>query len=117
MRLIRVLLESVEVDEAWYLNVNEDVAAAVRAGELSSGRAHYIGSGYFENRLPRPVVVDEAWYLSEYPDVADAIRSGTVASAGAHFEKSGFIEGRLPRQGWSLLCDAGRDAKLSARAA
>ena len=115
--LIRFLLESVEVDEAWYLKTNQDVEAAVQAGDLKSGRAHYIISGYFENRLPRPVVVDEAWYLAEYPDVADAIRNGTVASATAHFESSGFVEGRLPQPGWSLLRDAAGEAKPSARAA
>ncbi|MBU6418922.1 MAG: hypothetical protein KGQ79_04260 [Proteobacteria bacterium] len=105
--LIRGLLGSVEVDEAWYLKTNPDVAAAVKAGELKSARAHYIIAGYFENRLPRPVTVDEAWYLAEYPDVADAIRVGTVTSASAHFETSGFVEGRLPRSGWSLLSDDG----------
>ncbi len=104
--LIRGLLESVEVDEAWYLKTNPDVAVAVEAGELNSARAHYIISGYFENRLPRPVVVDETWYLTEYPDVAEAIRGGMVASASAHFESSGFVEGRLPAPGWSLLRDA-----------
>ncbi|MDE2238481.1 MAG: hypothetical protein KGJ73_00955 [Rhodospirillales bacterium] len=116
--LIRMLLESVEVDEAWYLKTNADVAAAVKSGELKSARAHYIIAGYFENRLPRPVAVDETWYLTEYPDVADAIRGGTVVSASAHFETSGFVEGRLPRSGWSLLRDPGADCiKLQSRAA
>ncbi|MDE2319541.1 MAG: hypothetical protein KGK02_07575 [Rhodospirillales bacterium] len=116
--LIRVLLESVEVDEAWYLKTNPDVAAAVQIGNLESAKAHYIISGYFENRLPRPVTVDEAWYLMEYPDVAEGIRSGTVVSASAHFESSGFVEGRLPQSGWSLLRDtAGEGTKRPARAA
>ena len=105
--LIRTLLEAVEIDEAWYLNVYPDVADAVKTGDLKSARAHYMLAGYFENRLPRPVVVDEAWYLAEYPDVAEAIRTGMVASASAHFEGYGFVEGRLPRSGWSLLRDTG----------
>ena len=104
--LIRVLLEMVEVDEAWYLKINQDVAEAVESGALTSGRSHYIVSGYFENRLPRPVTVDEQWYLAEYPDVAEAIRTGSVSSASAHFEGSGFVEGRLPQEGWSLLREA-----------
>ncbi|MGE4480372.1 hypothetical protein [Acidocella sp.] len=105
LHLIRLLLQSAEIDEAWYLLTNPDVAEAVRSGELASARAHYITAGYFENRLPRPVTVDESWYLSEYPDVAEAIRNGTVSSASAHFEHSGFMEGRSPREGWSVLHD------------
>ncbi len=113
--LIRMLLEMVEVDEAWYLETNSDVAAAVKSGVLTSGRSHYIVSGYFENRLPRPVMVDEQWYLAEYPDVAEAIRSGSVSSAGAHFERSGFLEGRLPRESWSLVRDAVPTENVAAR--
>ncbi|HTQ71933.1 MAG TPA: hypothetical protein VMH92_10625 [Acidocella sp.] len=108
--LIRVLLEAVEVDEAWYLKTNPDVAAAVQSGALKSGRSHYIVSGYFENRLPRPVEVDEDWYLAEYPDVAESIRTGAVVSASAHFERNGFLEGRLPCEGWSLLRDPAASA-------
>lgn len=104
--LIRLVLEMAEVDEAWYLETNPDVAAAVAAGALPSGKTHYITSGYFENRLPRPVVVDEDWYLRAYPDVAAAIRAGTVPSASVHFNGPGLREGRLPRPGWSLLCDS-----------
>ena len=103
--LIRAVLEMVEVDEAWYLAANADVAEAVTAGRLASGRAHYIAAGYFENRLPRPVLVDEAWYLAEYPDVAEAIANGAIASATSHFHHSGFLEGRLPHKGWSVLRD------------
>lgn len=114
--LIRMLLEAVEVNESWYLKTNPDVARAVEAGAIESGRSHYIHSGYFENRLPRPVDVDETWYIAEYPDVADAIRAGAVSSASAHFERSGFQEGRLPRQGWSLVRDhAGGSARASVR--
>ncbi len=105
-RLIRVILDSVEVDEAWYLATYPDVAAAVKAGELKTAKAHYVVAGYFENRLPRPVTVDETWYLTEYPDVAEAVRGGAVASASAHFEMADFVEGRLPKPGWSLLRDA-----------
>ncbi len=117
--LIRSLLEAVEVDEAWYLATNEDVAQAVKAGGLASGKAHYVAAGYFENRLPRPVLVDEAWYLAEYPDVADAISSGAIPSATVHFMRSGFVEGRLPHKGWSVLRDGASAAvvRLPARVA
>ena len=103
--MLRTFLQFVDVNEAWYLKTNPDVADAVQAGELDSAKAHYIAAGYFENRLPRPVKVDEAWYLMEYPDVAEAIGVGTVDSASLHFMKFGFVEGRLPQPGWSLLCD------------
>ncbi len=113
LTLIRLLLGTVDVNEAWYLRTNPDVEAVVRSGGLKSGRDHYISAGYFENRLPRPVAVDEDWYLAEYPDVAEAIRSGGVSSAAAHFERSGFLEGRLPCAGWSLLRDPGQGEEPS----
>lgn len=105
LSLLRELLSRVEVDEAWYLKTNQDVADAVKSGAVASARMHYVTAGYFENRLPRPVKVDEAWYLAEYPDVANAIRVGTMPSAIAHFMGPGFLEGRLPHAGWSLLRD------------
>jgi|GEM_PF-1645881 hypothetical protein len=101
--LIREILRYVAVDEAWYRAKYGDVDAAVRAGELESGYAHYIQAGYFEDRLPRPIPVDEDWYFAVYPDVAAAIRAGAFASAAQHFERNGFSEGRLPRRGWTLL--------------
>ncbi len=103
MELLRILLLQVEVDEAWYCSVNADVNEAVKAGGLPSGREHYIRAGYFENRLPRPIVVNERWYLEEYPDVASAIQYGVFTSATQHFERDGFREGRLPSENWSLL--------------
>jgi len=106
--LIRRLLTQVEVDEGWYLDSYRDVMEAVRAGQLKSGRSHYIRAGYFENRFPRQIRVDESWYLSEYPDVAEAMRSGAFVSATQHFERNGFKEGRLASEGWSLLGPAFR---------
>jgi hypothetical protein len=100
--LLQRMLVLVEVDEAWYRTTYRDVDEAIRAGQLASARAHYVTSGYFENRFPYAIHLDESWYIAEYPDVAEAIRSGSVASARQHFEKDGFKEGRLPRAGWSL---------------
>jgi hypothetical protein len=101
--LIRSLLPSVDVNERWYRENNTDVDEAINAGNMASARDHYIVSGYFEDRLPRPIRVDEAWYLNEYPDVREAIRVGTFASAFQHFMVSGYKEGRMPQPGWSLL--------------
>jgi hypothetical protein len=103
--LLQLVLEQAEVDENWYLAENSDVEAAVLRGDLSSARDHYITSGYYENRLPRPVVVDEAWYLAQYPDVAEALKFGAFMNAQQHFNVNGFKEGRLPYAGWSLLGD------------
>ena len=52
--------------------------------------------GYFEGRLPFPIVVDERWYLEQNPDVATSIHDGVVASAQEHFDQDGYREGRLP---------------------
>lgn len=103
LELLRELLVRVEVDEPWYLQTYRDVQDAVHSGLVKSARAHYIGAGYFENQMPRPIQVDEAWYVLEYPDVAEAIRAGAFPSAAHHFERDGFREGRLAHQGWSLL--------------
>jgi hypothetical protein len=103
MELLRCVLVQVEVDEDWYRSYYRDVDEAIKAGNVSSARQHYINAGYFENRLPRKVVVNERWYLEEYPDVAAAIKFGAFSSATAHFERDGFKEGRLPSEGWSLL--------------
>lgn len=103
MELLQALLVRVKVDEKWYLATYPDVAAAVKKGELTSAREHYIRAGYVENRLPGPIGVDEAWYLKEYPDVSAAIKTGAFKNGQQHFERSGFKEGRLPADGWSLL--------------
>ncbi len=101
--ILRYLLAQVDVDEAWYRARYSDVDGAIRQGKIPTAHYHYIVSGYFENRMPRPFAVDEIWYLSEYPDVAEAIRAGSFASALAHFEQNGFAEGRMPYRNWSLL--------------
>ncbi len=96
LNLVRLLLGSVTVDEAWYLAEYPDIAEAVAAGEVKSARHHFIDSGYFEGRLPGPLEVDEEWYLTEYPDVAEGIKRGEIQSARQHFLEHGYEEGRLP---------------------
>jgi hypothetical protein len=96
MRLIQALLVGIEVDEAWYLERNEDVAEGIRAGTIRSAKEHFLDHGYFEGRAPFPMAVDEAWYLATNADVAEQVRLGTFESAQAHFDDSGWHEGRLP---------------------
>ena len=51
--LVSQLLRHVDVDEAWYVAMNADIAAALEAGLLPSAAEHWRGQGYFENRAPR----------------------------------------------------------------
>lgn len=95
-------ISTVAVDEAWYLDANPDVAAAVRQGSLSGAMEHYVQSGYFENRMPYGISVDEAWYEEQYEDVKQAVANGTFQSAQEHFETVGYAEGRYPYAGFAL---------------
>jgi hypothetical protein len=96
VRLVQALLVGIDVDEAWYLEQNEDVANGIMEGKLISAKQHFIDHGYFEGRVPFQMMVDEAWYLAKNPDVAEQVEQGTFVSAQAHFEASGYFEGRLP---------------------
>ena len=96
-RLIQALLIGLEVDEAWYLQQNEDVALRLGEGKIKSAKQHFLDHGYFEGRAPFQITVDEAWYLEENEDVAEQVRLGTFTSGQEHFDQSGYHEGRLPR--------------------
>ena len=96
VKILRTMIAGIEVDEAWYLQTYEDIAAAIKAGAVRSAKQHFVDDGYFEGRRPFPMQVDERWYLIENPDVADHIRRGEITSAQEHFEQDGYREGRLP---------------------
>lgn len=96
VKILKLMIGGLQVDEEWYARAYEDIGQAVRAGVIPSGRRHFINDGYFEGRLPFPIQVDEAWYLRQYPDVAEGIRKGTLISGQRHFELDGYKEGRLP---------------------
>ncbi len=96
IRIIKLLLSVVDVDDAWYLGRYEDVAQAIRDGTFASPSAHFASNGYLEGRLPFPMRVDDKWYLQQNPDVADSIRRGEFGSAQEHFDQNGYREGRLP---------------------
>jgi hypothetical protein len=89
------LIQTIYVDEAWYLDKYPDVKQAVAEGKIASARQHYCRFGYLEHRMPYPIAVDEAWYLDQYPDVRAAVLNQDFVSAQAHFEEVGFKEGRL----------------------
>jgi len=92
----------IKFDEAWYLAKNPDVKEAIRRGTIPSAKEHYVESGYYEHRMPFPIIVNERWYLEAYPDVADAIRGGVYKSGQAHFDVAGYREGRLPFANFQL---------------
>jgi hypothetical protein len=98
--LMMPLLEKVKVDEDWYLKTYPDVHAAIRGGVVADAKAHFCRFGYYEHRMPHPILVDEAWYLNEYPDVQGAVTAKTFASGQAHFEELGYKEGRFPYAGF-----------------
>ena len=96
-RMIRALLQDIEVDEVWYLAQYPDVAEAICNGLVLSAKAHFLSNGYFEGRMPFPITVDEAWYLEQNSGVAGHIASGELLSAQQHFNDYGYREGRRPR--------------------
>lgn len=96
LAMLKLMLATVAVDEAWYLRAYDDISHAVRTGDVESAKKHFVSDGYFEGRLPGRVTVDSDWYLSQYPDVAESVRRGDFTSAQAHFDQDGYREGRLP---------------------
>lgn len=96
IRILRMMISGVELDEAWYLREHEDIAAAVASGAVASAKQHFVDDGYFEGRLPFPMPVDEKFYMEQNPDVADSVRKGIVSSGQQHFTEDGYREGRLP---------------------
>jgi len=96
IRILRLMISGIEVNEEWYLREYEDIGQAIREGTIASAKQHFMDDGYFEGRLPFPMPVDEKWYLDENPDVAESVRKGIVDSAEQHFVEDGYREGRLP---------------------
>ncbi len=96
LKILKLMISGIEIDETWYRNKYEDIDQAVHTGDIESAKRHFVDDGYFEGRFPYKIVVDADWYLAEYPDVADSVRRGDFASAEAHFLQEGYREGRLP---------------------
>jgi hypothetical protein len=93
-------------DEALYLAVNGDVAAAVAGKLFASGRDHYERAGRVEGRRGGyvPDAWDEEFYLLLHRDVAAAVASGAFLSGYHHYLAGGRREGRLggiPPSDWN----------------
>jgi len=96
IRILKMMISGIEVNEAWYTQTYQDIGEAISGGSVSSAQQHFVDDGYFEGRLPFPILVDERWYLEQNPDVADSVRRGAMPSAQGHFDDDGYREGRLP---------------------
>ena len=83
-------------NEALYLAVNADVAAAVARKEFKSGREHYEAAGRAERRQGGfvPSDWDEGQYLRVNQDVAAAAAAGSFLSGYHHYLAAGRAEGR-----------------------
>ncbi len=77
-------------DEAYYLQINPDVAAAIAAGVFPSGLAHFVTSGMAEGRNPN-LYFDTSYYLTQNPQV-----TASGMPAFEHFYLWGQSEGRSP---------------------
>ena len=84
-------------DEAYYLNQNADVAAAVQRGDFSSGYQHFTMYGWLEVGRGPSVLFDEAYYLANNEDAAAAV-GNSFSSAFQHFALYGHTEGRDPSE-------------------
>jgi len=81
-------------DEDFYLEFNPDVAAAVAAGDFSSGLDHFQRYGLQEGRPLVSPSFNERTYLENYPDVAAAVTAGDFSSGLDHYIRFGEAEGR-----------------------
>jgi hypothetical protein len=81
-------------DEKFYLRTYGDVARAIQAGGLSSGRAHFVTNGFAENRQAFPF--DSRWYSSQYPMAAIEVAQGDYADLQHHYTEVGILRGYTP---------------------
>ncbi|MEM7225603.1 MAG: hypothetical protein AAF495_21675, partial [Pseudomonadota bacterium] len=91
-------------NNADYLAVNPDVAAAIQAGTVRTALDHYVDSGVSEGRSNTPFDAatnfDASFYAAQNPDVVAAINGGAFdpsnldGSLFAHWVLFGFNEGR-----------------------
>jgi len=81
-------------DEDFYLEFNPDVAAAVTAGDFSSGLGHFQRYGLQAGRTLVSPSFNERTYLENYPDVAAAVTAGNFSSGLDHYIRFGAAEGR-----------------------
>lgn len=93
--------EGATFNESWYLSNNAGVAAAVKAGQFSSGLEHYNQVGRAEGRQPNQISdatgnpFSESHYLRANTDVAKAVAEFQYDSGYDHYLLHGKAEGRV----------------------
>jgi hypothetical protein len=96
VEILTEMLRAAPFDEKWYLEHYPDVAQAVQRGEISSARQHYVGTGYFEGRLPGLNGFDARAYCSVHSDLEHILlEPAGDRLAEQHFIEHGYREGRL----------------------
>ena len=83
-------------DEGYYLHHWQDVREGVVAGWLKSGRGHFSGSGFAENR--RAFDLDHKFYSVAYPEAAEAIAQGKYLDFWHYHASVGHKMGNQLRQ-------------------
>jgi hypothetical protein len=78
-------------DETYYQAVNPDIAQAVAAGHLPSGRHHFEMCGFDEGRSA--FALDRGWYCRTYPIAAVEIAQGDFWDADQHYLEVGRDRG------------------------
>jgi hypothetical protein len=96
------LISRIRLDHDWYIATYPDVAEAISKKIVIDPRDHYQRFGYFEHRMPYPILVREEWYLEQYPDVREAIAQQAFPTGQKHFDVFGYREGRMPYPNFEL---------------
>jgi len=78
-------------DEPFYRASYPDIAAAIAAGDMPSGRHHYETCGFVEGRAA--FALDRAWYCQEYPIAALEIAAGEYWDPDHHWLEIGCARG------------------------
>ena len=94
VRLLQSTLETVIVDEGWYLETYPDVRSAVEEGSIADAQMHYRTFGYFEGRLPSSVGFNPERYLEQNPDLQEPLGGRGSDAILEHFLRHGYQEGR-----------------------
>ena len=53
--ILKMMIQGVRVDEAWYGRTYEDIGGAIKDGVVASAQQHFVTDGYFEGRMPFPI--------------------------------------------------------------
>lgn len=81
-------------DEAFYLDVYEDVREMVTAGRFPNGLHHYEALGFDEGR--KGFAFDEIWYAATFPEVLNEVAHGNFLDCQHHYAAIGHLVGCPP---------------------